>query len=44
MNNKIHAYLIVDFIRVRKGKFMDAGNSDDQDNDRVDRLMNGNSI
>jgi len=29
---------------MREGKLVDAGNSDDQDNDRIDCLMNGNSI
>lgn len=29
---------------MRKGKFVNTGNSDDQDNNRVDCLMNRNSI
>lgn len=40
----MHTYLLVDFIWVRKGKFVNTGNGDNQDNDRVNCLMNRNSI
>lgn len=40
----LYTHLFVNFIWVRKGKFVNTGNGDNQDNDRINCFMNRNSI